>query len=146
MGMFDASSMNISASGLSANQLWMNVISNNIANANTTRTPQGGPYRREIVNFSPQNSGQNFRTVLGQVVGSGDAGVQVSGITTDQSPLKLVYDPSNPDAVGGYVQMPNVDVSTEMVDMITASRAYEANATAFDSAKQMAITALSIGK
>ncbi|WAH35409.1 flagellar basal body rod protein FlgC [Alicyclobacillus dauci] len=144
--MFDSSSMNISASGLNANQLWMNVISNNIANANTTRTPQGGPYRREIVNFAPSSQPTSFQTVLGQTIGSQDGGVQVSSISQDTSPLKLVYDPTNPDAVNGYVQMPNVDISTEMVDMVTASRAYEANATAFDAGKQMEMTALSLGR
>lgn len=144
--MLDRSSMNISGSGLSANQLWMNVISNNIANANTTRTPQGGPYRREMVNFAPASGRPSFRNILGHASANGGAGVTVSGITRDQGPLKLVYDPSSPDAVNGYVQMPNVNISTEMVDMISASRAYQANATAFDSAKQMAITALSLGK
>ncbi|GEO24804.1 flagellar basal-body rod protein FlgC [Alicyclobacillus acidoterrestris] len=144
--MFDTSSMNIAASGLNANQLWLNVISNNIANANTTRTPQGGPYRREIVNFAPATGQSSFQTALGQAIGTNDAGVQVTSITQDTSPLKSVYDPTNPDAVNGYVQMPNVDISTEMVDMITASRAYEANSTAFDAAKQMDLDALNIGK
>ncbi|WP_442896013.1 flagellar basal body rod protein FlgC [Alicyclobacillus fastidiosus] len=144
--MFDTSSMNIAASGLTANQLWLNVISNNIANANTTRTPQGGPYRREIVNFAPASQSASFQNVLGATMATGDGGVQVTSITQDTSPLKSVYDPSSPDAVNGYVQMPNVDIATEMVDMVTASRAYEANATAFDAAKQMDVDALSIGK
>lgn len=144
--MYDMSSMNISGSGLSANQLWMNVISNNIANANTTRTPRGGPYRRQVVDFAPASKSTSFGSVLGQAQSTRDAGVKVSSITTDQSPLKLVYNPSSPDAVNGYVQMPNVDISTEMVDMVSASRAYQANATAFDASKQMTITALSIGK
>lgn len=145
--MFDTSSMNISASGLTANQQWMNVISNNIANANTTRTPQGGPYRREIVNFSPMSSSSSFQGALGQAMNTDDGGgVQVSSISQDTSPFKLTYDPTSPDAVNGYVQMPNVDISTEMVDMISASRAYEANATAFDAAKEMTTTALSIGR
>lgn len=144
--MFDTSSMNISASGLSANQVWMDVIANNIANANTTRTPQGGPYVREIVNFAPRSGGSSFHNVLGQTMQNGGGGVQVTGITQDTSPLKSVYDPSNPDAVNGYVLKPNVDIATEMVDMVTASRAYEANVTAFDAAKQMSMTALSIGR
>ncbi|EPZ46267.1 flagellar basal body rod protein FlgC [Alicyclobacillus acidoterrestris] len=144
--MIDTSSMNIAASGLNANQLWLNVIANNIANANTTRTPQGGPYRREIVNFAPATGQSSFQNVLGQAIGTNDAGVQVTSITQDTGPLKSVYDPTNPDAVNGYVQMPNVDISTEMVDMITASRAYEANSTAFDAAKQMDLDALNIGK
>ncbi|WAH40213.1 flagellar basal body rod protein FlgC [Alicyclobacillus fastidiosus] len=144
--MLDTSSMNIAASGLTANQLWLNVIANNIANANTTRTPQGGPYRREIVNFAPASQNASFQNVLGATMGTGDGGVQVTSITQDTSPLKSVYDPSSPDAVNGYVQMPNVDIATEMVDMVTASRAYQANATAFDAAKEMDLDALSIGK
>ncbi|MFD1674708.1 flagellar basal body rod protein FlgC [Alicyclobacillus fodiniaquatilis] len=139
--------MNISASGLTANQLWMNVISNNIANANTTRTPQGGPYRREIVDMAPVSGGDSFQTVLGQTMNANDGGVQVTGITQDDSPFNLVYDPTSPDAAAnGYVQMPNVDIGTEMVDLVTASRAYEANATAFDAGKQMAETALNMGR
>lgn len=144
--MFDNSSMNISASGLAANQLWMNVISNNIANANTTRTPQGGPYRAEVVNFAPVNSSSSFQSVYGQALASTGGGVTVSSITQDTSPFQLVYDPSSPDAVNGYVQMPNVDIASQMVDMISASRAYQANVTAFDAAKQMALDSLSIGK
>lgn len=144
--MNDTSSMNISASGLSANQLWMNVIANNIANANTTRTAQGGPYRSEIVNFQSQNNSPSFQTVFGQTTASSLGGVQVSSITQDTSPLKSMYDPSNPDAVNGYVQMPNVDISTQMIDMVSASNAYQANVTAFDAAKQMTVTALSIGR
>ncbi|WP_284200079.1 flagellar basal body rod protein FlgC [Alicyclobacillus sacchari] len=138
--------MNISASGLAANQLWMNVIANNIANANTTRTPQGGPYRSEIVNFQAVEQPMSFQTTLGQAMAYGGDGVEVSSITQDSSPFQLVYDPSSPDAVNGYVKMPNVDIATQMVDLVQASRAYEANATAFDAAKQMDISALSIGK
>ncbi|GLG00556.1 flagellar basal-body rod protein FlgC [Alicyclobacillus hesperidum subsp. aegles] len=144
--MLDNSSMNISASGLAANQLWMNVIANNIANANTTRTPQGGPYRSEIVNFQAVQQPASFQTTLGQAMTYGGGGVEVSSITQDTSPFQLVYDPSSPDAVNGYVKMPNVDIATQMVDLVQASRAYEANATAFDAAKQMAVSALSIGK
>lgn len=143
--MSDWSSMNISASGLSANQLWMNVIANNIANANTTRTPEGGPYRAEIVNFQSVGSAPSFQSVYGQSLSTtNDGGVEVSSITQDNAPLQSVYDPSNPDAVNGYVQMPNVDIATQMVDLVSASRAYQANVTAFDAAKQMDITALSI--
>ncbi len=150
-------SMSISASGLTANRLNMDIIANNIANANTSRTPEGGPYRREISVFTPmamsQSSFSNLVNSLanganqgGELLGSTPTGVQVSGIVQDMSPFKVVYDPSNPDAVKGYVQMPNVDVSQEMVDMISASRAYEANVTSFDAAKQMNLDALAIGK
>jgi flagellar basal-body rod protein FlgC len=149
-------SLNISASGLTAERLTMDIIANNIANANTTRTPEGGPYRREVAVLAPMvNQPNSFSSILNQFTagqasgmssGVQTVGVQVAGITKDQSPFKLVYDPSNPDAVNGYVQMPNVDVSQEMVDMISASRAYEANVTAFDAGKQMNMDALSIGK
>ncbi|MBF8377247.1 flagellar basal body rod protein FlgC [Alicyclobacillus mali] len=144
--MFDNSSMNISASGLAANQLWLNVIANNIANVNTTRTPQGGPYRAEIVNFAPVGTNVTFQTALGQAVQGIGGGVQVTSITQDTSPFQLIYDPTNPDAVNGYVESSNVNLTTQMVDMIQATRAYQANATAFDAAKEMAVTALGIGK
>ena len=149
-------SLGISASGLTADRLMMDVISNNIANANTTRTPEGGPDRREIAILAPIEAKQGtFSDFLSRAgieqesinnAGINTAGVQVTGIAQDQSPFKLVYDPTSPDAVNGYVQMPNVDISQEMVDMISASRAYEANATAFDAAKQMDMDALTIGK
>jgi flagellar basal-body rod protein FlgC len=144
-------SMAISASGLTAQRLRMDVIANNIANAQTTRTPQGGPYRREMVVLQPvYNSNWSFDDALQSAMGGGSvptgAGVEVAGIVQDPSPFKLVYDPSNPDAVNGYVQMPNVDIATEMVDLVAASRAYEANVTAFDAAKQMEMAALSLGR
>ncbi|MCL6548679.1 MAG: flagellar basal body rod protein FlgC [Alicyclobacillus sp.] len=156
MGWWD--SLGISASGLTAERLRMDVIANNIANANTTRTAQGGPYRREMVVLAPAASPDTFAAWLNQslqgtgVYGSAAngappvGGVQVVGIVQDPSPFKVVYDPSNPDAVNGYVQMPNVDISTEMTDMVSAARAYEANVTAFDAAKQMDLTALGLGK
>jgi flagellar basal-body rod protein FlgC len=147
------SSLGISASGLTAQRLRLNVIANNIANAQTTRTPQGGPYRREEVVLAPASGQQTaFQNALAQAhglgttAGGGQLGVRVVGIAQDKSPFKLVYDPSNPDAVNGYVQMPNVNIATEMVDMVSASRAYEANVTAFDAGKQMAMDALSLGK
>jgi flagellar basal-body rod protein FlgC len=143
-------SMSISASGLTAERLRMDVIASNIANAQTTRTPQGGPYRREEVVLTPQYLQPSFGDWLARFQSNTDApvgaGVAVSAIVQDPSPFKLVYDPDNPDAVNGYVQMPNVDISTEMVDLVAASRAYEANVTAFDAAKQMAMAALSLAK
>lgn len=145
--------LGISASGLTAQRLRMDVISSNIANAQTTRTPEGGPYRRQMVILSPMYSHNNFQDTLNQAMGAGQSGsygagqgVAVTGVVQDNSPFKLVYDPSNPDAVNGYVQMPNVDISTEMVDMVSASRAYEANVTSFDASKQMALDALTLGK
>jgi flagellar basal-body rod protein FlgC len=146
-------SLNISASGLTAQRTVMDVISNNIANADTTRTASGGPYRREMVELAPAQDGSTFQGFLNQAVGGGTGdmasqggGVEVSGIAQDPSAFQTKYDPSNPDAVNGYVQMPNVDISTEMVDMIAAQQAYQANVTAFDAAKQMDISALALGK
>lgn len=142
MGMFGG--MSISASGLTANNLWLNVIANNIANANTTRTPGGGPYRREEVVLAA--APQSFSGALsGQMAATG-GGVVVQSIVRDPSPFRLVYDPTSPDAVNGYVQMPNVSISTEMVDMITASRAYQANVTALAAVKTMDVEAISLGK
>lgn len=144
MGMFDA--IDSAASGLTAERLRMDVISNNIANANTTRTTAGGAYRRQMVVFQPRSSTRSsFRQELDQQLQSG-TGVRVAEIKQDQSPLRTVYDPSHPDAnKDGYVEMPNVNVVTEMVDMITATRAYEANVAAVNAAKSMAVKALEIG-
>ncbi|MPM27081.1 Flagellar basal-body rod protein FlgC [bioreactor metagenome] len=143
MGMFGA--IDAAASGLTAERLRMDVISNNIANANTTRTAEGGAYRRQIVIFEPR-SGQSFAQFLSKEMDSG-SGVQVSGIAKDNSPTRRVYDPNHPDADReGYVEMPNINVVSEMVDMITATRAYEANVTAVNAAKSMALKALEIGR
>jgi flagellar basal-body rod protein FlgC len=126
MGMFD--SLNVSASGMTATQLWMDVISSNLANADSTKTAAGQPYRRKEIVL--EQAAPSFGEVLG--------GVQVAGIVDDPSPLKQVYDPGNPDAnKQGYVTMPNVNPVTEMVDLISASRGYEANVTAMNAAKQM---------
>ena len=138
MGLFDA--LNISASGLTAERMRMDVTAENLANAQTTRTAAGGPYRRKEVVLSQQQGesgfGAQLRTAMG---GSGSpGGVEVAGIAEDTSEGKRVYDPGHPDADGdGYVTMPNVDTVTEMVDLISASRAYEANVTVMQTAKQM---------
>ena len=140
MGLFDG--LNISASGLTADRLWLDVIANNIANANTTRTPQGGPYRREevVLNQVPMSS---FSSALSNAMNNNASsslsggGVVVGGVVQDPSPFKVVYDPTSPDAVNGYVQMPNVDIATEMVDMLTAQQAYQANVSAFNAGKSM---------
>ncbi|GAW92914.1 flagellar basal body rod protein FlgC [Calderihabitans maritimus] len=136
-------SMAISASGLTAERLRMDIISSNIANINTTRTEEGGPYRRKLPVFaekldkSIQSGNNRFR----------GRGVKVVEIAEDQSPPRLVYDPGHPDAnEEGYVAMPNINIITEMVDMITATRAYEANVTALNAAKSMALKALEIGR
>ena len=141
MGMFDA--LNVSATGLTAERLRMDVTAENLANAQTTRGADGQPYRRKEVVLAEVQSG-GFGSQLAKAIGAGSAsgsqpgGVEVSGITQDQTPGKLVYDPGHPDAdAKGYVRMPNVDTVAEMVDLISASRAYEANVTAMNSAKQM---------
>ncbi|MCY0869557.1 MAG: flagellar basal body rod protein FlgC [Firmicutes bacterium] len=139
--------LSISASGLTANRTWLDVIANNIANANTTRTPQGGPYRSEQVVFGELPAAASFSGALQSAsAGSVGGGVAVSSIEQSPAPFSLVYDPSSPDAVNGYVQMPNVSLTTQMIDMITASRAYQANVTAFDATKQMDVEAIGIGK
>lgn len=135
----------ISASGLTAQRLRMDVISNNIANAQSTRNAEGtGPYMREKV---------SFQSVLQSKAQQSGMGVSASVEADTDTPFKLVYDPQHPDAnkdpnspLYGYVQMPNVDIATEMVDMISASRGYEANVTAFNAAKSMALKALEIGR
>ena len=144
MGMFRA--IDAAASGMTAERLRMDVISNNIANANTTRTTEGGAYRRQMVVFEPRSGQASFGQTLSRQIDAGD-GVRVTGITKDNAPLKLMYDPNHPDANrDGYVEMPNVNIVTEMVDMITASRAYEANVAAVNAAKSMAAKALDIGR
>lgn len=141
----------ISASALSAQRLRMDVISSNIANAETTRgsyvNGQFQPYKRKVVVMEPLQ--QSFSSVLSQQMKGNSAaqGVKVTSIKEDQSPNKLVYNPTHPDAdVNGYVNMPNVDVTKEMVDMIGATRSYEANVTALNATKSMFVKALEIGK
>ncbi len=150
MGMFNA--IDISASGMSAERLRLDVISNNLANADSTRTPNnGGPYRRKYVIFEPRSNGNksDFFSVFSDAMQKQNHGngVRAVRIAEDMSPFKLKYDPGNPDADRqGYVHMPNVNVVSEMTDMITASRAYEADVTAVDAAKNMFMKTLNIGK
>ena len=148
MNLFSA--FEISGSGLSAQRLRMDTISNNIANVNTTHTAEGGPYKRLRVVFSPReaepifvlpmDAEQKAKAMLGE-------GVRVSRVLPDPTAPKMVFDPGHPDAdARGYVAMPNVNIVNEMVDLISASRAYEANVTAINAAKTMAAKALEIGK
>lgn len=142
-------SFQISASGLTAERLRMDTIANNLANANTTRSIEGGPYRRQVPVFAPilDQSMQGYGSLGSTIGGSQGKGVQVVGVVSDPSPPRLVFDPQHPDAnAEGYVEMPNVHVVREMVDLITATRAYEANIEALNSAKSMAQRALEIGR
>ena len=162
-GIFRA--IEISSSGLSAQRTKMNVVSENIANAETTRTPQGGPYRRQQVKFSEQGDFAPFGSVLqraalqlrrtqpGHLVNPSRpvsreenvSVVEAKTIVDQNAAPRRVYDPSHPDAdEQGFVATPDINVVTEMVDMLVASRAYEANITAIDAAKQMAERALNI--
>ncbi|WP_031518078.1 flagellar basal body rod protein FlgC [Desulfofalx alkaliphila] len=146
MALFD--SFAISASGMSAERLRLDVISNNLANINTagrTDDPNLAPYRRQVPLFAQQL--QRVMNKNNIPVGYKGAGVKVAGIVQDPNPPRLVYEPDHPYAdEEGYVAYPNINVLNEMVDMITASRAYEANVTALNAAKGMAMKALEIGR
>lgn len=142
-------SLDTSASGLTAQRLRLDVISQNMANASTTRTADGGPYKRKAVVFEQVQNDVNssFGAILNKKKQSGCNGVRVAQIVEDESQGDLVYDPSHPDAnEQGYVEMPNVNVIDEMVNMISASRSYEANVNSFNSMKAMFTKALEIGK
>lgn len=141
--------MNINASGMSAERLRLDVISENIANANTTRTKEGGPYVRKNVIFTEKvSTADSFGEVLNRTISGIGNGVKVTAITKDtDTDMNLVYEPSHPDAdENGYVTYPNVNIITEMTDLIDASRSYEANATAFEASKSMAAKGLQIGQ
>ncbi len=137
MGLFDA--ITISGSGLSAERLRMDVTAENLANAQSTRGPDGQPYRRkEVVLQQAEGGFESALRTASAGSASGARGVEVAGIVEDRTPNRQVYDPGHPDAdARGYVAMPNVDSVTEMVDLISASRAYEANVTAMQTAKTM---------
>ena len=148
-GMYD--SIEVSASGLSAERLAMDVIANNLANVNTTRTPEGGAFKRQLVVFA-QKQEQTENASMNPLDDSNDPGksrdgVQAVGIVSDPGPDRMVYDPTHPDAdANGYVHMPNIDVVKEMVDMIAASRAYQANVTAISESRNMGNAALNLLK
>lgn len=139
--------MEVSASGLNAERTRLNVASSNLANAQTTKGPDGKPYARQDVVLRSYQASQN---ISGGQTGDGAGaiqGVAVQGIKADSQPPRLEYDPGHPDAnADGYVAYPNVNPVEEMVDMITASRAYQAGVTAMDSAVNLAEKAISIGK
>ncbi len=141
--------LNISASGLTAQRARLDVIASNIANAESTRSDEGGPYRRKTVVFR-----EVFESAVGEahyrdnrLQTDSMRGVEIAEIEADNRPFRLVYDPSHPDAnEEGYVQMPNVNVLREMVDLINAQRSYEANVTAMNATKSFINAALQIGK
>lgn len=143
-------SMKISASALLAQRLRMDVIANNVANQNTSRgLVDGAPYRRQQVVFRERTAGVAFRDFLGSARGSGFAGggVEVSAIIEDTAPPRRVQDPTHPDAdAEGFVLLPNINVVTEMTDLISARRAYEASVTVLNAAKSLALEALRIGR
>ena len=139
MGYYD--SVEISASGMSAERLAMDVIANNIANASTTRTAQGGAFKRQLVIFAQKPGAADPNADAFDPTQPQQAnveGVQVAGITNDNSPDRLVFDPGNPEAdARGYVHYPNVEVVKEMVDLMAASRAYQANVVAIQESRSM---------
>lgn len=142
------SSMNISASGLTAQKQRLDIIAENIANINTTRTEGGGPYQRKMAVFQPIEQ-QNFKSVLSRTASENNqkGGVQITQVVKDDREFKAVYDPEHPDAnADGYVMMPNVDLIKETVDSMSATRSYDANITAFNAIKMMATKALEIGR
>lgn len=145
MSMFGT--FNTSASGMTAERFRLDIIANNLANANTTRTDEGGPYRRQSPIYMPREPRFKLPFPRRKTGGQHGEGVRVVGVSHDTNEPRMVYDPYHPDAnEEGYVAYPNVNTVREMVDMISATRAYEANVSAMTAAKQMANKALTIGK
>lgn len=143
------SSLNISASGMTAQRMRLDVASENIANIETTRTESGGPYRRKMIVLEAKDN--SFSEVLNRTMagksGQTTAGVRAAAIIDDETELKAVYEPDHPDAdENGYVRIPNIDMVKEMTDAMSATRSYEANITAFNAVRLMAQKALEIGQ
>lgn len=139
--------MNISSSGLAANRKRIETISSNIANAQTTRTAEGGPYRRKEVVLGSEPARESFGDILEGEIDAQAQTVHVTEVVSSNEPPILKYDPTHPDAnKDGYVAMPNINVMKEMADMISAQRAYEANISALNTTKGMALKALEIGR
>lgn len=142
MDVFNA--LKISSSALKAQTIRLNTIASNIANIDTTRTPEGGPYQKKEVVFQSNGS---FADNLEQSLKGSVQGVDVAAIRSNPAPPRIIYDPSHPDADGeGYVAKPNVNLVEEITDMTSATRAYEANVTVVKSVKRMALKALEIGR
>lgn len=138
-------SMQIGASALKANKIRLNTISSNMANVETTSTPEGGPYKKKSVYF--QTEPVSFKQHLDSNLKTAVQGVKVTEILEDKKPPKLVYNPDHPDADdNGYVAMPNISILEEMVDMMSTTRLYDANTTVIKSAKRMALKSLEIGR
>jgi len=138
------SSFRVSASALKAQTIRLNTISSNLANVDTTHTPEGGPYKKKSVYF--QSKPLSFKDELDSNLQGSVQGVEVTKILEDKSPPRKVYDPSSPDAdKDGYVAMPNISALKEMVDMMSATRSYEANVTAIQSEKRMVLKAIDLG-
>jgi len=137
--------LDISSSALKAQSMRLNTISSNLANVETTSTPEGGPYKKKSVYF--QSQPLHFENQLNREISKGVQGVKVTNIIEDDQPPRLVYDPNHPDAnEDGYVAMPNISVLEEMVDLMSATRSYQANVTAIKMTKRMALKALEIGR
>jgi flagellar basal-body rod protein FlgC len=133
----------ICSAGLSAQRSKLDVITSNIANANTTSTPEGGPYKRKMITFSAEPLKEGFDKTLEDAVRT----VKINNVVEEKDGFKRIFDPAHPDAdKDGFVTLPNVNVMLEMTELITANRSYEACATAFDAAKNMALKAMDIGK
>ena len=133
------SGIDVTSSALAAQKTRLDVVAQNIANAQTTRTPEGGPYQRQVVSFENQ--------LIRQAGGASLSSVRVGGVTADRTPGQVVYNPQHPDAgPDGTVRMPNVNLAYEMVDLITASRAYEANLSVVKNSRGLAMKTFEIGK
>ena len=136
-------SFKILGSGLAAQRAKLDIVTSNLANVNTTRTPAGGPYRKKSIAFTAENVAGNFDATMKEVVKS----VKIAEIREDPNGVKMIYDPTHPDAdAKGFVAMPDINVMVEMTNMMAASRAYEACVTAFDSTKKMALKTLEMGR
>lgn len=135
-----------SASGLAAQRVRMDVVSSNVANIETTNTPEGGPYQRKVVRFASGDPAMPFSNMIRRFTGGADTGVVLTQVGVDgESQGRSVYDPAHPDADGeGFVAMPNVDMVQEMTDLTSANRSYQANVTVLNAVKQMALRALDI--
>ncbi len=142
-----STALRVSASGLSAQRMRMNTISSNIANINTTRTPEGGPYRRKDVVFEAMPDARNFGELVTRAPNDSIQRVQVTDVHVDQDGVEMRYEPDHPDAnETGYVAYPKINLMEEMANMIQATRSYEANVSAIQATKDMALGALEIGR